>query len=113
MASAFVAPVSLSLPAPPPIPENRQKLIPREPVKTNIHRVPIQIPLPIILQPMRRPQNTPEMSRILLLHPRLIAQILQHILCLNPFPFHNKSHYRLNKKTLDKGRNYFIPTEIN
>ena len=53
------------------------------------------------------------MSRILLLHTRLTAQILQHILCLNPYHFRNKSHYRLNKKTLDKGRNYFIPTEIN
>ena len=85
----LISPRSM-LTTPPPVTKQRQELLSREPVKTDIHRVPIQIPLPIILQPMCRPQNTPQMTGILLLHARLLPQILQHLLCLNPFHFfHN------------------------
>ena len=108
-----LVPAESVLATPPPAATARQELLPCEPVKTDVHRVPIQIPLPIILQPMRRPQYAPQMTGILLLHPRLLPQILQHLIRLNPFHFHNKSHLSVKQKSPDKGRNYFIPTEIN
>ena len=86
-----LVPAESVLATPPPAATARQELLPREPVKTDVHRVPIQIPLPIILQPMCRPQHAPQMTGVLLLNFRLFAHIFQHLLSGNPFLFHNKS----------------------
>lgn len=86
-----LVPAESVLAAPPPAATARQELLPCEPVKTDVHRVSIQIPLPIILQPMRWTQYAAQMTGVLLLNSRLPAQILQHLLSGNPFLNHKKS----------------------